>query len=185
MKGTLLALSILVLTATAFAVTPSNASLKGIYAVNYIGARYNSWYAQVSCRNYTGPLYAGSTTSNEVEDVTITFDGKGSVTFSGYQYGKFDQALSNATPTWACDNNGNPYLTNNGHAVYDAPSVQSGTGTYSIQPDYTGAINLSGSNDTLILRIAGTNTKGFATNFMLHGLKSDNTSDGDGFGVKQ
>jgi len=185
-KPALLCLVVLVLSAVAFGITPSNASLSGTYAINYHSASYNSWFAQVSCPHYTGSLYAGSTTTNEVVDGKIIFDAKGSVpSFSVYQYSHFNQALSNATPTWACDPNGNPYITNPGYAVYDAPIPDSGTGTYSIQSDYTGQMNLSGVSGTFVLRIAATNTKGLASDFMFHGTKSDNSADGDGLGVKQ
>lgn len=188
MKTSLLA-SLILLSSVAFGATPTNASLKGIYAFNYQNAETNTWYAVVSCTNFKGSIQAGSITHNPVQDGTVTFDGKGKVALATEtQYGHFDQALSNATVKWTCDTHGNPVITNFGAAVYDAPAVITGTGTYSIQSNYTGAmtITVSGVSFGYILRLAATNaTTAFASQVLFHGLNSDNSSEGSGIGVKQ
>jgi len=183
----LVSISILTLAVAAFAgVKPSDASLKGVYGFNSAKPQTNSWWAQVSCPNYTGTIGAGSDTSTPVSDGTFTFDGKGDVTFSFYKYGQFDQTLSNETVQWTCDQNGNPIITNNGYAVYDAPVAESGSGTYTVNSDYTGVLNPSGGgSSSFVLRIAGTNAKGLATTVFFHELGSDNHSSDDGVAIKQ
>jgi len=183
----LLSLCILALAVTAFAaVTPSDASLKGTYGFNEGKAETDSWFAQVSCPNYSGQLFAGSETSTPVNDGTITYDGKGNFTYTGYKYGVFDQTLSNETVQWTCDQNGNPIITNPGNAVYDAPVAESVSGTYTVNSNYTGEMNTEGGNSTLILRIAGTNAKGLATTVLIHELRnSNNESRGGGVAIKQ
>ena len=53
MKAALLAISILLLGSIAFAVTTSDASLKGTYGFNVSNAaQLESWYAQVSCTTH-------------------------------------------------------------------------------------------------------------------------------------
>ena len=188
MKTSLFASLILLLSTVAFGVTaPSNASLKGTYAFNYQNAETNAWYAVVSCANFKGSLQAGAVTHTPVQDGTIIPDGKGKVTLSGTQYGHFDQALSNATVVWSCVN-GNPVITNFGSAVYDAPVAFTGTGTYSIQSNYTGAMTITSNGMTsgFVLRLAATNAAtAFASQVLFHGLNSDNSSEGSGIGVKQ
>jgi hypothetical protein len=187
MKTTSLACLIL-LSSFAFGATPSNASLKGTYAFNYQNAETNTRYAVVSCVNFKGLLPAGSVTHTPVQDGTIVFDGKGKATFTGTQYGHFNQALSNATVVWGCDANGNPVITNFGSAVYDAPVAFAGTGTYSIQTNYTGAMTITsgGVASGFVLRLAATNaTTAFASQVLFHGLNTDNSSEGSGTGVKQ
>jgi hypothetical protein len=184
MKRVLLAWLLCALSVAAFGATPSNASLKGIYGVNYASANNNAWYAVVSCPNFSGQVYAGSETSTDVVDGTMTFDGKGIVTYAVTEYGKFDQALSNATVTWTCSPQGNPVITDPGNAVYDAPTAATGTGTYAIQSNYTGALVISG-DPGLILRVSNLNTKGLASRFMFHGIYSNNRGDGAGEGALQ
>jgi len=166
------------------AVPPSDASLKGVYAFNTHRAETNSWFAQVSCPKYTGGIIAGSETSTPVTDGTIYFDGKGNLTLSALKYGQFDQTLSNETVTWSCDQNGYPYITNYGYAVYDAPVADNGSATYTINSNYTGVVTDSNGN-VHVLRIAGTNAKGLATTVFLHGVDTNNRSKEDGVAIKQ
>ena len=107
MKISAIALCILVSATAAFA-GPSAASLKGAYSVIAHAAYHQSWYAEVPCKNYSGPLYAASGVANEAGDGTFTFDGKGSMTGSATMDGNFDQDLSNATATWGCTADGDP-----------------------------------------------------------------------------
>jgi hypothetical protein len=138
----------------------------------------------VSCGGYSGPLYAGSDVANETIDGTIVFDGKGGVTISLSIYGKFDHDLSNLTPTWDCDPNGSPHITDPGHAVYDPPQPFSTTGTYSVQSDYAGQVNFADGTH-LKIRVAGVNWLGFATSFMYHEVRADNSSGSVGSGIMQ
>ena len=80
-------------------------------------------------------------------------------------------------------------VANLGHrAVYDGPIALTGTGTYSIQSNYTGAMTLTvgGFSSGYVLRLAATNpATAFASQVLFHLLNSDNSSDGDGIAVKQ
>jgi len=191
MKPWIIALLILVSTTIAFAAPPATTTfngvslLRGTYAITSHQADYESWSALVSCPNYSGWIYAGSDVGNEATDGTITFDGKGGATYSITEYGRFDYDLSNQTATWACDNNGNPYITNSGHAVYDPPKSQNGTGTYTVQSDYTGRMDVGDPSSSLYFRLSGVNWIGPATSFTFHSVKSDNSGGDVGTGIIQ
>jgi hypothetical protein len=69
-------------------------------------------------------------------------DGKGNITVGTYtQYGQFDQALSNATVVPSCTQGEG----SNGYAVYDPPTPGTLTGTYAIESNGTGTMNLNPS----------------------------------------
>lgn len=164
--------------ATATAISPS--ILRGTFAITEDSPRYVNWWAQVSCKNYSGNLGAGSDVGNQIIDGTAIFDGKGNVTLSFTQYGEFDQELSNQTVVWECDSNGNPYIVNSGYAVYDPPTPGSITGTYTVQSDYTGQLNFSDGGHVKF-RLSGVTYLGIATSFTFLDL-SDKSNAGHGVG---
>lgn len=192
MKIRALVLFVLASGITAFAGPPdatalagaSVASLNGTYAVTSQKSTYVSWSVLVSCPHYSGWLYAGSDLATEISDGTSVADGKGDFSYSGKKYGVFDQNLSNQTATWYCDSNGDPYISNSGYAVYDPPSSESITGTYSVQSDYTGTMYVSGQA-VLHLRLSGVTYFGLATSFMMHDITKDNSGGSTGFGIIQ
>jgi hypothetical protein len=140
----------------------SNASLKGTYAFQVGSAKFEGWSASINCiTNGTQTqtiTFGGNTTSTQSVQGTFTLDGKGNVTSGTYfQYGQFDQALSNATVQPSCT----PGQGNGGYAVYDPPTPGTLTGTYSIGPDSTGTFTLivstnnGGGNPTFDVVLAG------------------------------
>jgi hypothetical protein len=160
MKKVLLVLSILLaLVSMSFATTISNASLKGKYSFQLASAHLDGWYASVNCKDPQGNTYTvsagGSNVSNQSIVGVMTFDGKGNVSGTYSQYGKFDQAASNATVAPSCT----PGQSNNGYAVYDPPSSGTFAGTYSIQPTGLGAMVITvsgGDTPNFVLELAGT-----------------------------
>lgn len=89
----------------------------------------------------------GSILYNEVRYGTITFEDDNQVTLEYTDDGVFNLADSNDTVkiSWydAGCGPGNPTV-DNGHAVFDPPPHKSQVGSYSINPDGTGAITLGG-----------------------------------------
>jgi hypothetical protein len=174
MKTIMVALSsicVLALSGTAFADDPvlSNASLTGVYALNLHKVAINSWYAPVSCPNQTDLLLAGTEASQPVDDGTITFDGIQRFTYSGYKYGPFDQAASNETTSWGCNAQGYGVITSAGYAVYDHAVAETFSGTYSVLPDGTGLLEITGdSSFTFSFRLARINAKGVAAIVLVH-----------------
>jgi hypothetical protein len=144
--------------ATAFAATPTNASLKGPYSFQLSSSHLNQWYASINCTNAQGGTYTVSAGGSEVSGQSIqgvvTFDGKGNATGTYTQYGSFDQADSNATVVPSCSGS-----SNNGNSVYDPPVTGTFTGTYTIQPTGQGALVLNISNGEtvdFVLELAST-----------------------------
>ena len=142
-----------------FAATFSDASLKGTYAFQLAGSHYEGWSASITCYDAQGNPYTVWAGGNDVgtDSVVgaITFDGKGNATGTYTQYGKFDQAATNATAVPSCT----PGASNNGYAVYDAPTSGTFSGTYSVQTNGTGALALTTSGEdtpTFVLELAGT-----------------------------
>jgi len=86
---------------------------------------------------------------------------------------QFDQADSNATVSFTCNPDGTGGGTvsiDNGHAVYFPSSSVSATGTYAVQPDGTGELDGISSTGAfkIIIRLAGSDTKGLATIVLMH-----------------
>jgi hypothetical protein len=163
-------LLLLVLSSNATTPTPSKASLKGIYVFQMGGARQNTWGVQLTCGGQ--PVFVGGTdTRDQAVAGTMTFNGAGGVTGSFTQYGKFDQTASNATVS----------CVSGGNAVYEAPSSGSLTGSYTIQSNGKGALNItvtpsSGPVGTFTLALAGgCNSMGIYNTVMLTNFKADNS----------
>ena len=93
-------------------------------------------------------------------------------------YGQFDYEASNATVVLSCTG-----PTDNGHAVYKTPSTAEFTGTYTIQPDGTGAMTLS-FGESFILRLAGED-KGIFSKVLITRVNADNSVGATGLAVLQ
>jgi hypothetical protein len=160
MKKVLCAICIsLTVVSLSSAATFSNASLKGKYPFQLASSHLGWWSASITCHDPQGNPYTvtagGSNVSTESILGTMTFDGKGNTTGTYSQYGKFDQAASNATVVPSCSPGG----SNNGYAVYDPAAAGTLTGTYSIQPTGFGAMVLTvsgGDSPSFVLELAGT-----------------------------
>jgi len=174
-----LAISVLLLfalTSFATAPTPSKASLKGTYVFQLAGPHQNNWGATLTCGGQP-TFMGGSDTRDRVEAGTVTFNGTGGVTGSITEYGRLNQAASDATVS--CSSGGN--------AVYNAPSSATLSGTYSIQSNGKGTMNVTltpseGPNDsTLNLTLAGgCNSMGIYNTALLVNQKTDNSVNSRG-----
>ena len=163
------------LTSSATAPTPGNASLKGTYVFQLTGPHEESWGATLTCNGQ--PVFmGGSQTRDQAVAGTMTFNGTGGLTGSFTQYGKLNQAASNATVS--CNSGGN--------AVYNAPSSGTITGTYSIQSSGKGTMNLTvtpsdGPVEPINLTLAGgCNSQGIYNTVLLMNLKPDNSVSSQG-----
>jgi len=150
---------LLVSVSAAFAATISNASLKGKYAFQLASSHMQGWNASITCYDSNGNSYTvwagGSDVSTESVLGLMTFDGTGKVSGTYAQYGKFDQAASNATAAASCT----PGASNNGYAVYDPPSSGTFAGTYSVQSTGLGAMVITtsgGDTPNFVLELSGT-----------------------------
>jgi hypothetical protein len=135
----------LLLSATSFAASTTNASVKGVYAFQLSNSHFNSWSASINCGpNNQTTTFGGSSNSNQSVQGVMTLDGKGNITAGTYtQYGQFDQALSNATVVPSCTQG----QGSNGYAVYDPPTPGTLTGTYTIGSNGTGTMTLDPSSN--------------------------------------
>jgi hypothetical protein len=151
MKRIALVLSIfLVMIHAAYAVTPSDVSLKGVYVFQFFQTTENYWQKTVSitCGGVKGTFTGyGQTASTEIVHGTMNFSGTGSVSATFTEYGQFDQAASDDTVTIACSGNpSSPFTYNNGHAVFDNAVKGTDTGTYIVGSNgsnYGGTINFA------------------------------------------
>jgi hypothetical protein len=153
-------------------------SLRGNYSFQLAASHYNVYQASIFCPVSfgTGQNYNQWATTDKLEVTTAvaTFDGAGNVSISGWTYGKFDQADSNAKWQLACNPDGSLNVVQQGYAQFFPPSQVTITGTYTLSPDGTGVMTLSvpgqTNNPTLIVRLAG-GTKP-ASSFQIFGFKA-------------
>jgi len=186
-KRVLIAICLLLVAVSAsFAATPTNASLKGNYSFQLASAHMDQWSGSINCPNPGGGQYTlnfgGSTVNNQSALGVMTFDGKGNVKGTFTQYGKFDQAESNATVVPSCTQGAG----SNGNAVYDPPTTGTLTGTYSIESTGFGAMILtisSGDTPSFVLQLAG--TAAVRSTVFLVQLDSDNRMEISGSAVLQ
>src|SRR5438445_34463 len=93
----------------AYAVTPSNSSLKGNYSFQLSTTKENYWSgtASVMCKNITYTFNGhGQSATTEISYGVMTFDGNGNVRVSYTDVHKFNQAASNNTVTITCNSDG-------------------------------------------------------------------------------
>ena len=141
MTKTLLAIcTLLALASASFATPMSNASLKGPYSFQLASPHQGSWNVNFTCYDNSNNPYTvnfgGNSISTDSAVGLMTFDGKGHITGTFTEYGKFDQAASAATVVTGCNgagSNGNAITTfgtglnqvfsvnNNGNAISAGP----------------------------------------------------------------
>ena len=158
----------------------TNASLNGTYSFQVTGVHQDSWGFTQTCSDSQGfphsTFVGGQTVDTNSSVGTATFDGSGKVTGTITSYGQFDQSASNATVVLSCTE-----PTDNGHAVYKAPSTVEFSGTYIVQPDGTGTMTLS-SGDGFVLKLAGQD-KGINSTVLMTVLNFDNSVAATGLAV--
>lgn len=184
MKKTLLAIcTMLALASASFATPISNASLKGPYSFQLASPHQGSWNVNFTCYDNSNNPYTvnfgGTSISTDSAVGLMTFDGKGHVTGTFTEYGKFDQAASTATVVTGCNGAGS-----NGYAVYDPPTMGTFTGTYSLQANGTGAMTIAisgGDTSGMILQIGG--TAAIRTTVLMTGIDSSTNNKVDVSGI--
>jgi len=135
----------LVLSLAAHAASPSNASLKGAYFFQVTSVKMVSWSKSFSITCY-GTRFTGGASGQAVDTDLVTglftFTGTGTYSGSATQSGEFDQAASANTITVTCSGSAKSpgYNVNSGHAVYDAPTTSSASGTYTVTSAGTGTM---------------------------------------------
>ena len=134
-----------------FAQTTIKYDLAGNYIFASSVTRSSSWFAKSECVTYHGDIAVanGGGSIEYIKTVygTLSFNGSGVAGATMTTLSIFDKTKSDATVqiTWSTDGNCIPTV-NNGYAVFDAPTGQSQSGTYSINSTTgTGTITLSGS----------------------------------------
>jgi sorbitol-specific phosphotransferase system component IIA len=143
-----LAISLLLLSVTAFAQTYSNANLNGSYTLQTTRTTYDSWAHSASC-TFNGQTFTysggGQTVSTAVSSGVVTFDGIGSVTTTYTDAGEFDQTLSNASVVITFNSQCVPTI-NNGSAVFDPSRKITQAGTYQVQSTGSGILSIKGQS---------------------------------------
>ena len=187
MKHVTLAISLLLLSVTAFAQTYSNANLNGAYSVQISLVQYDVWSKTVSyvCAGTTWTFTGGGQTvssKNVVGPGVMNFNGAGSFTGTGTTAGNFNPSKSNATVTITHDVYCNPII-NNGYAVFDRSTSSSFTGTYNVRSDGTGTLAVTGVTSGTC-QLAGTTASG-VSNTMMFTFFRGGMVDGAGVAVRQ
>jgi hypothetical protein len=164
-KHIALIISILAISATAFAQTYSNANLNGSYSLQFGSPQTYNWSKTFTCPTNSQVTYTvnGSQTSMEVGYGVLTFDGNGNVSITFTQIGQENQTASANTTGVTWNSSCQVVKVNGGHVVYKAATNLTSTGTYSIQSNGTGTVSLSGSSQSQTLLLAATNNGVSAT----------------------
>lgn len=166
--------------ATVYAATsPSVASLNGTYLMQTQVAQMNSWSASKTCtygtvtRTFTG---GGQNLNTLVDYGDIKFDGHGSFSFLGTEIKAFNQQESDATVSITCPATANGNATiKNGHAVYNAPTAMSISGTYTVNTTGNGTLTMSGDTaPDMELILASFNSSEIAMTVLMHSNPATN-----------
>src|SRR5579863_8068638 len=190
MKQIALIISTLVISSTAFA-QYSNANLNGTYSFQFANPSNDSWSKTVPCPTNSSITATGGGSTTPMSGVygVITFDGNRNVTaVSVTQFGKINQNASNNTVKITFNSSCQVTSINNGQIIYEAPSMQTATGTYSVQSGGTGTISLTqtGKNPvSLTFQLAGTDSAGLSSTVLLTSTPVNGKNIGTGIGVHQ
>jgi hypothetical protein len=154
----LVASQALILSCAAYAAVPSDASLKGTYALQMTQVQEVSWGKSVSATCF-GVTYTqflgGQTAATRVTAGTVKFSGAGTFSMSTTQNGGFNQAASNSTVTISCTSNPkSPYTTNAGYPVFLPAATSTVTGTYSVASSATGTMVFADSDPDEVVDIS-------------------------------
>jgi len=148
----------LLLSSAAYAATtPSKASLSGKYFFQVTTVNQVSWFKTVSATCF-GTKYTlnlgGQSVGTELYEGVVNFTGSGTFSLTMTQFGNFDQTSSNNTVSITCTGNKNsPYTYNNGSAIFFGPQNATASGTYTVNSDGTGVMNVSGP-DAVVLTLS-------------------------------
>ena len=186
MKHIVMIIAGLLLSATSFAQTYSNANLNGTYWVQFGSPQTYSWSKTFSCPTNSLITYTASTsmTGNNVGFGSATFDGNGNVTSTLTSIGNENQSASANTMSVTWNSSCQVVSVNNGRVVYQAASTKTQTGTYSVQSNGTGTMSEVGSSQSQTLLLAAT-TGGLSTTVLMTNPIVNGKIMGTGIAVHQ
>jgi hypothetical protein len=169
MKQLVLITSLLLCTPI-WAQTYSNASLHGKYSFQLSHPSNANWSKTVPCPTNASITATGGSflITTVVGSGVMTFNGAGSFSATFTEIGHINQSASNNTVKITFNSSCQVVSVNNGSIVYQSATAQTGTGTYAVQSNGTGAITLVGSSKGLILRLAGSNSAGLSSTALLN-----------------
>jgi hypothetical protein len=166
---------LLVLAGNGYAATPSNASLNGPYVFHFSITKEAQWSTSKNCtyKGNTNTYWAGGQSAyTELNYGTATFDGKGHVTLVMTDAHRLNQSASNATATITCNSNGSAN-THGGNMVYEAPSSETVTGTYTVSADGIGSVTLPDGQGTLELDLSLFTSTGLSTTVLMRSMDNN------------
>jgi hypothetical protein len=186
MKYVALIISILVISASAFGQTYSNANLNGSYSFQFGTPQSYNWSKTFTCPSNSLVTYTvnGSSTGADVVSGVATFDGNGNASLTFTETGMENQTASANTTAVTWNSSCQVVSVNSGHLVYRAATTRTSTATYSIQSNGTGTMSETGSSQSQILLLAATNSGVSATVF-LSNPQVNGKSVGTGIAVHQ
>ena len=186
MKQTGLMIAVLLLSATSFAQTYSNANLNGTYSFQFGSPETYSWSKTFTCPTNSSVTYTASTalTGQNVGFGTATFDGNGNVSLSITSIGNENQTASANTMSVTWNSSCQIVSVNDGHVVYLAASTKTQTGIYSIKSNGTGTMSETGSSQSQTLLLAAT-TGGLSTTVLVANPQVNGKNIGTGIAVHQ
>lgn len=186
MKKIALITLILLVSATGFAQTYSNANLNGAYSVQFGTPQSYNWFKTFTCPTNALITYTvnGSSTGADVVSGVATFDGIGNVSLTITEIGQENQTASANTTSVTWNSSCQVVSVNNGHVVYKAASTKTQTGTYSIQSNGTGTMSETGSSQSQTLLLAAT-SNGLSTTVLVSNPIVNGKSIGTGIAVHQ
>lgn len=186
MKRIVLIIAGLLISATSFAQTYSNANLNGAYSFQFGSPQTYSWSKTFSCPTNSQVTYTASTseTGNNVNFGSATFDGNGNVSITITSIGNENQTASANTMSVTWNSSCQVVNVNPGHVVYQAVTTRTQTGTYSIQSNGTGTMSEVGSSQSQTLLLAAT-SGGLSTTVLLTNPQVNGKTLGTGIAVHQ
>ena len=177
---------ILVISASGFAQTYSNANLNGAYSVQFGSPQGYNWSKTFTCPSNSTATYTvnSSATGMEVDFGVATFDGNGNLSVTLTQIGQENQAASANTTSVTWNSACQVVSVNNGHIVYQAATTKTQTGTYSISSNGTGTMKETGSSQSQTLLLAATSS-GISSTALITNPQVNGKMLGSGIAVHQ
>lgn len=184
-KIALLTLTLL-MSATAFAQTYSNANLNGAYSVQFGTPQTYNWFKTFTCPTNAQVTFTvnGSSTGTDAVSGAATFDGNGNLSLTITEIGQENQTASANTTSVTWSSSCQVVSVNSGHVVYKAASTKTQTGTYSIQSNGTGTMSETGSSQSQTLLLAAT-SNGLSTTVLVSNPIVNGKSIGTGIAIHQ
>ncbi|MGB6690736.1 MAG: hypothetical protein WBE76_23110 [Terracidiphilus sp.] len=179
----LLASLVFVLSGAAQAASPSKASLKGTYFLQFTKAQSISWGKQLSVKCF-GVTYnqfvGGSSVNTQITYGTVTFSGAGTLNVVLTDSADLDQDASNDSVSLSCTSNPKqPITSNSGNPVFAAGTQDTVTGTYTVASNSTGVLtpaDPSTNGKGIEMKLGAFNGDNIATVVLMMQLKTN----GDG-----